>query len=406
MDRRNGWIFLGCYVLIFLAAPVLYIGVVQAALFHKLGASATVASLPLTAYQFGQFAPLVFSWLVPHRFERATVVAANAITALLLLLVLLCLILPAPAWLRISLIIAQGLLQGLSGSTSQVFMIQCLGRGTTLEGRARALQKTYSLGPVAAVASSLAAQTILNPGLPALSFPYDFALIYAIAVPCIAGVALLASRFELAPLADEPRRPFWSFLWTGAKDYAANRSLALLWIAYLSWYCTIGGMPNFSLYTKEVLGEDPKNFSGVIMALRFGCKALGGVLLGAIAVRAGLRPAAMTAAALAGAGALWAWLIPGYPYLFAFGILGAGELGGIYIPNLALSLSAIAAGPRNLAILTLATPASSFSPAAHGQLTDSYGFPASFAFGALTAGLALLLMAFLRAPRPEPAPRG
>ena len=41
LDRRNGRVYLVNYLLIFLAAPVMYVGVIQAALCNKLGASAT-----------------------------------------------------------------------------------------------------------------------------------------------------------------------------------------------------------------------------------------------------------------------------------------------------------------------------------------------------------------------------
>ena len=97
---------------------------------------------------------------------------------------------------------------------------------------------------------------------------------------------------------------------------------------------------------------------------------------------------------LVGAGMLWALLVPGYGYLFAFGLLGAGELGGAYFPNYVASLSTVDAGTRNLAILTLATPAASFAPALHGYLTDRIGFRASFLFGICAAsGAAALLLA-------------
>jgi hypothetical protein len=64
-DRHNGWVFTLCYSLVYLSAPVLYVGVVQAALCDKLGASATIANLPASTYMLGQVAPLVCSWLVP-----------------------------------------------------------------------------------------------------------------------------------------------------------------------------------------------------------------------------------------------------------------------------------------------------------------------------------------------------
>ena len=54
-----------------------------------------------------------------------------------------------------------------------------------------------------------------------------------------------------------------------------------------------------------------------------------------------------------------------------------------------------------LALVTLATPASSFSPVLHGALTDRYGFAASFAMGIVTALAALLLVLRIRAKERE-----
>src|SRR5438093_866940 len=81
MDRRNGLIF-GIYNLLnYFAAPIVYVGVVQAALCDKLGTSATIANLPASAYFFGFFAPIVLSWIIPYRLERNAVVVANLVTA-------------------------------------------------------------------------------------------------------------------------------------------------------------------------------------------------------------------------------------------------------------------------------------------------------------------------------------
>jgi hypothetical protein len=52
MDRINGLIFFVSYVLVYLAAPVIYVDVVQAALCDKLGASTAVANLPASAFLF------------------------------------------------------------------------------------------------------------------------------------------------------------------------------------------------------------------------------------------------------------------------------------------------------------------------------------------------------------------
>src|SRR2546428_403664 len=213
-----------------------------------------------------------------------------------------------------------------------------------------------------------------------LAFPFDFGLLYLLGVPCMAGVALLSRGYRMVHVEDEPRLPLFRFLASSVREYAASRPLLLIWFAYLFWYCTVGGLANLSLYAKQALGREPKDFSGLMMALRFGCKSLGGYALGAIATRRGLRASALASIALVGAGEAWGWLVPGYSYLFSFGLLGAGELGGAYIPNYALVLSSLAAGPRNLSLLTLATPVSGVAPALHGALTDRFGFPASFAF--------------------------
>ena len=89
----------------------------------------------------------------------------------------------------------------------------------------------------------------------------------------------------------------------------------------------------------------------------------------------------------------------GYAYLFAFGLVGAGKLGGMYIPNYTLALWSPANGARNLSLLTLATPVSGVGATIHGALADRFGFPASFAFGLATAALAFLFI--LRTPRPR-----
>ncbi len=395
MTRRNGAIFLISYMLIYLAAPAVYIGIVQAALIDQLGAGATMANLPFSAYKFGAFAPIVVSWFVPHRWEKQVIVWANVMTASVLTLVFLTLILPAPTSIRIGGLILQGLFQGVSGATSMIFQLQCLTRGTTPEGRIRVLKKTFSLTPIAAVVGSLAAQWLLGPQFTGLDFPHDFAAVYLMAIPCIAGVAWISRGYDLAPLADEPRRPFFGHLIGTVKNFAASRSLRLAWFAYWLWYCTLATKPNLSLYAHEAMGVDPQDYSGVMMALGFGCKAIGGFGLGWLALRYGLRASVFTTSALLGMSVVWAWGVPGFAYLAAFGFQGAGELGGTYFPNFVAVLSSADAGTRNLALMQFATPASSWAAAVHGGLVDAWGFPASFIFALATAaasmGLVLLI---------------
>lgn len=393
-DRHNGWVFTVCYILIFLAAPILYVGVVQATLLDKLGANKTVANLPAATYMLGQIAPLFFSWLVPHRLERQVVVWANAATGIVIALVFMTLVVPCPAEVRIGAVVLQGLLQGLSASTSFVFMVGCLRRGTSEQGLALTLKRTFTITPLFAVAGSLGAQYLLNPGLPFLPYPFDFAALHLIGTLAAFSIALNARRFRLPHLDDEARQPLFPFLIRSTREFFGDRQMACLWVGYVLWYSSLDIVSNLSLYTRQAMGRDPKDFSGIIMAIRFGCKAIGGWMLGIMAVRYGLRSAVFGTALLVAAGSAWAWAVDGAGYLFSFGLLGAGELGGAYFPNFVSSLSVAAVAPRNLAMITLATSASSFAPVLHGYLTDRFGFPASFALGIATGLLAFVMVIF------------
>jgi MFS family permease len=157
---------------------------------------------------------------------------------------------------------------------------------------------------------------------------------------------------------------------------------------------------NLSLYTREAVGRDPKELPGIVMALRFGFKCVAGYILGWLAQAFGVR-APMIAVLLSLLLAMaWIWVVPGYPFLFAFALLGAAELGGIYFPGYVLAVSPPETSARNLSLLTLASGVASLAPALHGALTDHFGFKASFGFGGLVAAAALLLTLALppRAP--------
>ena len=143
------------------------------------------------------------------------------------------------------------------------------------------------------------------------------------------------------------------------RSFARERPLVLLWFGYLLWYFTLNAMSNLSLYTREAVGRDPKDLSGIIMALRFGFKAVGGFVLGGIAIRWGVRAPLAVCVVLVGGSLVWAWIAPGYGYLLAFGFMGAGELGGAYFPNYQVTLSTPAMGTRDLAMQSLTSPVSS-----------------------------------------------
>jgi len=392
MDRHNGRIVILSAFLHYLAAPVIYVGIVQAALCDRLGASVTVSNLPSSGYLLASVAPILLSWIVPHRRVRATVVTASLLTGLVLFLVLLILLFPFQDSTRLWVVVVAALAQGLSSNVAHVYSFQCMKRGTTTEGRARALKWAFSLSPLAGVVGSFWAQYVLGGGIENLLFPHDFAILYLTGIPCMVAIAILNSRYQMVAVKEESQPPLLPYLWRSIRSYWSVRILLIAWFAYLFWYLTLNAMPNLTLYAREALGREPQELSGWMMALRFGFKCLGGLLLGIISVRWGGRAPLFACVGLVGAAVLWAWLVPGHLYLLAFGIMGAGELGGVYFPNYIISISSAAAATRNLAIHSLVSPLSSIGPALHGGLADLYGFPASFSFGLTASILALILV--------------
>jgi hypothetical protein len=398
-ERLNGLIFFVSTAFTFLAAPVIYVDVVQAALCDKLGASATVSNLPATAYLLGGLAPLFVSAAIPHRLERATVVVSNLLMGVLLGAVCAALAFPLNNTLRIVVVVGQGLILGVINAISQVYMMQCLGRGTTPEGRIRAQRLTYTFTPIAAVIGSLGAQFVLNRGIPVLIYPYDFALLYFIGAVCTIGVGVVSTRYQLAPVEEEKDRPsLFRQTIESVRSYSRVRPLVLLWFGYVFWNATLDATPNLSLHVREVLGVEPKQLSGLVMMIRFGFKSVAGYFLGVMAIRWGDQAPTIATVLMVGGAVFWGWAVPGYAYLLAFGLIGAGELGGAWFPNYVISLSSPEAGARNLSLLTLAAPLASISPLLHGALTDLFGYPASFAFGITTAAVALWLVLKLPSP--------
>ena len=403
MNHRNSLIYALCYALIYLAAPVIYVGVVHAALCDQLGASATIANLPASAYFFGFFAPVLVSWMIPKRLEKNAVIVACLVTSSSLAVVFITLFFPFPDSVRLVAVIGQGLILGFSDSVAVLYLFHCLNRGTTVQGRARAFTLAYSFGPLFAVAGSLGAQYVLAGNVSALPYPRDFASLYLIGTLCIGAMALLVSRLELPAVEEEERQPLARFIREAVKSFVQIRTFALLWLAYLTWFFTMNGMPNLSLYTREAVGRAPKELSGYIMALRFGFKAVGGCILGSLFARQGVRAPLLLTVVLVGGSMVWAWSVPGYSYLLAFGFMGMAELAGAYFPNYMMSFSTAMTGARNLATLQLVIPVSSVAPVLHGRLTDLFGFEASFAFGIATAIISLWLVLKLPAHPPSKA---
>jgi MFS family permease len=402
MDRHNGWLYLLSYVLIFLSGPVDYVGAVQASLCDKLGSSHAMANLPGAIMTLGYIVPFFLATKIPYRVERAVAVIASLVSAASMGIVCIALFFPFGKSVRIGALIFQGVILGLSTCTVDVYMLQCLGRGTTEKGRAWALEYTFALGPIMGIIGSLGTQYVLNGGIHALPFPYDYGLVYLIAAPCMLGVALLSSRYEMIRIEEVERPPLFRSMVGNIKAFVSNRQLVLLWLAFFFWYVSLGDRGNLSLYTQHSMHRSPSTLAGLSMALRFGGKSIGGFALGAVAARMGSFAPSKLAILLAGGALAWAWGAHGYTYLFAFVLIGMAELGGAYIPNSILTLSSPEWGARNLSLLAMAGPASSFAPVVAGAFADKFGFDASFAFGIAAALVSLWLMSQIRPSMHKP----
>lgn len=391
MDRWNGRIYLWSYCLIFLAGPIMYLGVFQTSLCDRLGASATVANLPAAAYSLGLVAPLFASWLIPHRHDKTVVVWCNGMMAASLLAVATALQLPISAGWKIAVVVGQGFGQGLLNSVSDMFTLQCLARGTSVAGRARALRQTYSLSPILAIAGSLGVQSIFHPGLKWLKPPLDFAVIYFAAGMCIAILAAISSRYRIGPLDDKQHMSLPAFLRDGLRDFLRSRPLRLAFLVSLLWTCGRLVSGNMALYARQTLGSAPSEYSGAMMAIQFGGKALGGLLLGGLAVRYGMRKPVHGVLVMLAAGAAWACVFSGPLYLLCFAFIGATLLGGVYLPNYVLIHSDLRDGVRNISILSLSSSVAFIAPAVYGAVAERDGFRSSFALAIACAVGALFL---------------
>src|SRR5262249_36557000 len=115
-------------------------------------------------------------------------------------------------------------------------------------------------------------------------------------------------------------------------------------------------------------------------------------------------------ASLSVIGVAWALLVPNRWLLVSFGILGAGELFGVYYPNYILGCSPRSQLRRNMAFTSLITMPVGLAAVLFGMISDTlgatdrkFGFQASFVASMLliVAAIGLVLIALPARPRPQ-----
>lgn len=403
-QRRNLVLFACCTGLQYLAAPVLYVGITQAALCERLGASTRVANLPATLFFAMTAVPALIAWLSP----QASAVKRNlflcyAIAAAAQFALALGMVLQLSRELTIALVILQGGISGATIPTAVALLWEVVCRGADESKRGWALGLAFGAGPVLAVVGSLGQSYLLRtPSADAIPDWSGFITLFAMGGPIMLVAAFLTRGFIVPPEPNEPvREPITKVVgllvgvlsmfaavtllqiqeesadasgsWIAVvqaigyglgvlaticlvlhfRPILNHRTLLLATVVTVLIYCGNTIPSNMNLYTRLVLDASPEEYAGLQNTLRFGFKVAAGAFLGWFLMRTSPRAGMLATASLFFAAQLWAIFAVGRWYLLAFGIYGAGELIGVYAPNYIASASRKDELRRNMAFSTM-----------------------------------------------------
>lgn len=446
----------------YLGAPVLYVGQLHAAVLNRMGADHFVANLPSAVYQWSIPFPVLIAWLFPQpRLLKHLIIAAYlgiaaagaALAAVMYAAPVVDLTAvgavggplatqfatPANVWLFRGAIIAHGAAIGLCNGVANTLLWELLNRGVSLERRGFAFSIAFGAGPILAVIGSQLTQGVLSkkPGILSalrLDYPWSFVALFAATVPCMA-VAIAAVIFYRLPTPepDPPRQPFFAGVFGGIGEFLLHPLIRWTMLAYLLVYGAHEVMNNFTLYTPMVLSGSVSEYLGTQNTFRFGFKVVAGFLLGWLLARTNPKAGLIVTGLLMLAGTLWGMYVPdllgrlgwaGYQlnlfgwhmealelYLVAFGLLGAGELMGLYYPNYVMCCSRPEQVRRNMAYTNMLTLFVGFFPPLYGIVADRVakqtgeqmaGLQASFQLGVAFLLAGLLITQFLLPARPTP----
>jgi MFS family permease len=194
------------------------------------------------------------------------------------------------------------------------------------------------------------------------------------------------------------RQPFVAGVFGGFGQYLSYRLIRWAVVAEVLVYAGYSISTTFTLYTQIATGEPAQAFLGYQNTLRFGCKIVAGFFLGWLLRRTHPKAGMLVTCALCMAAVAWALTAPGVWFLLSFGLIGAGELFGIYYPNYILSCSPKSKMRRNMAFTSMMMMPAGVAPVLFGTITDRggelYGKTAGFQISFL-ASLAILAGSFL-----------
>ena len=244
--------------LIYLAAPVVYVGSLDAILLNTLGYSDTVANLPAAAYTWTTAPILVlFTWyFCSVRMLKPVLIVSYATSVVAGVFVVLGLLAPHSHWLVAALAV-HATLTGWAMGIANIYEWEILVRGVAETRRGLALGLAFGLGPLMAVLSSLGTQLVLDAKLgpftlDRFTFPNEFVTLFAASVVIMAIPAISAIFYTIpAPAVDIRREPLWSGVFGGLGKFLKSRLLMMTTMAFLVvvlGHDTI--LPNVTLFTR------------------------------------------------------------------------------------------------------------------------------------------------------------
>lgn len=413
-QTRNLLIFGGNWALTYLAAPAVYIGLSQAALCEQLGLKETAANLPPSLYLSMAGMSVIVAWYFPRVSQlKPILVVSSLMIAVAGLLVACSLLLPTTAWVYRA-ILFHALIVGIFLTTINTFQWEMVRRGVSTARRGQVLGIAFGAGPICAVVSSLASQALLrgelfSSPLAGPAYRWYFAILFASSVPLFVLMAYFSTKYVVALPEQEPeRQPFIAGIFGGMGQFFGTRLILITVIAMILVNCGQLVMPNISLYTSEVTGKAAQYYTGYQLALRFGFKVVAGFCMGWLLARTNPKATMLATVALCMAGVAWALVAQGEWYLLSFGLMGAGELMGVYYPNYILYCSSKANTRRNMALANMVIASVAVAPPFYGFLTETfgannktYGFHVSFVASLIMLGTGMLLVMFLLPARPK-----
>ncbi|MGE5194502.1 MAG: MFS transporter [Deltaproteobacteria bacterium] len=409
-QQRNSLVFIVNMSLIYLVAPVFYVGVLHAAICNSLGASDTVANLPASVNLWMTPIPVFISWLWPSPLASRRILVAAYLVVGMAGGVAAASFVAAPRHWLIPVLVAHAGIVGVTVGVIQMCLWELIGRGMTTTLRGWTLSLTFGAGPVFAVLGSCASQLILSGKflnlveVSPIPEPWSYVLLFGVTAPAMWLAAGMVSLARLPPGSEPAPRTGGIAFAQGIRLYFTH---PLILIAAFGFLCTYAGggmiMNNLALYAREAIGEPPERYSGLQLALRFGFKSVCGFGLGWLVTRVHAKAPLVATTTICLAGVGWALLVPGKWYLLSFGLLGAGELFYVYYMNYIVSCSAPERMRENTAYTNLITVTVGFVPLMYGGISDRFGLRSSFVL-AMAILIAACVVAGLFLPR-QPSPR-